>query len=229
VSGWDEIIDSNGWTVYRGAFLTSKPFFSSERFYDESGDVSHVLIETEWWETVRPEDPQFVITVFHKGARYRPPWGEWSSSPPSFAFTITRVVLEGIEVWTGQLTVEPFSRADLIIPNIEEVFELEIRNNLLEVYIENSVNPPGYFHNVIIRPDRSNEDVYPDGHSTVWGAIGITGVPGGYYRCIRSSPNMERYDHVWSIRGIYSHKIQVRDGIYQYSITVFTNPPTVIP
>jgi hypothetical protein len=114
-------------------------------------EIKKIEIETEWWETVKPEIPHFVITIFNKGNN---------------EFKITKVVLSGIEVWKGEFIVEANSRKELMIDDISEVFKLGLVNNLNEVYIENSVEQPAYYHNIVILCDSTR--AYSEGHTKVF-------------------------------------------------------------
>ncbi len=138
--------------------------FAGSEGYQESKDSASInvkanfktiSVETEWWETVRPEEPQFIITIYNKGNR---------------EFTITKVVLSGIEVWRGRFTVGAHSKEELEISDISSVFERCLLNNLNLVYIENATSNP-FAHNIIITNNSSFS--YKDGHTTVNAYIGL--------------------------------------------------------
>jgi hypothetical protein len=122
-------------------------------FINVKASFKIIDFETEWWETVSAEEPQFVITVFNKG---------------DHEFTITKVVLSGIEVWNGRFTVNSGSRADLKISDISEVTERNLVNNLNEVYIENAFQQPAYHHNIVITGDLPTTSSYSEGHTQVF-------------------------------------------------------------
>lgn len=94
---------------------------------------------TEWWETISLTSPQFTMTIFNGG---------------NYGFTITKVVLGGITVWSGRFVVLANSVTNLTIPNISEVFDnMKSVNVLNEVWIEDSVYSPAYRHNIIMSRD----------------------------------------------------------------------------
>lgn len=114
-------------------------------------------IDTEFWETVSPNNPQFLITIFNKD---------------KYDFTITKVVLDGVEVWNGRLIVSAESTTDLEISDISEVTELKL-NLLNEVFVENALTQPAYYHNVVISGDPPSTNDYPEGHAGAHGYLNL--------------------------------------------------------
>ena len=107
-------------------------------------------IEIEVMEFVQPDEPQMRIQFNNHGNR---------------SFTVTKVVLSGINVWDGRFTVNSSETKILEISDIEPVFERNIVNNLNEVFIEGVQKNPGFYHNIVII---NNQSSYADGWTHVW-------------------------------------------------------------
>ena len=133
-------------------FLIACSFISMQNVESKGAQPSSefVIANTEWWERVQPNKPQFIITVFNEG---------------EYGFTIIKVVLSGITVWTGDFYVKPYSMRKLEIANITEVFKLGIPNNLNQVFIKEAVKNPAYYHNIVIINNSTSG--YKGGHTIV--------------------------------------------------------------
>jgi len=114
-------------------------------------------ISVEIWETVQPDTPQFTITIFNHD---------------NYDFVITKVIISNITVWTGRFVAVANARSDLKNDNINEVFELNIINNLCEVFIENAKSQPEYRHNIVI--SNKSTSSYEEGHTKVLGGIDLS-------------------------------------------------------
>lgn len=134
------------------------PFLSPEPGPTAYGTL---YLGTEWWETVRPTQPHFTLTIFNEG--------RWD-------FTVTKVVLAGITVWTGRLVVPSDGTEELVIPDVSQVFEQidPLSPNVLdEVFIEESTRTPAFQHNIVLGRDNSTEG-YEDGHTVVGAGIPVS-------------------------------------------------------
>ncbi len=60
----------------------------------------------------------------------------------NYAFKITEVVISNITVWSGEFEVDANEKTRFDIDDISQVFELNVSENNIEVYIENSPNQP---------------------------------------------------------------------------------------
>ena len=121
-------------------------------------EFTECIEETVWKERVNPEPPQFVISVTNNG---------------NIPFTIIKVVLDDIEVWTGEFQVDGDNTKELKINDISTALERADRNFINNVHVRNAVESPSYSHNVefsSVENGYSTAPVYSDGRTEVYQA-----------------------------------------------------------
>ena len=121
-------------------------------------EFTECIEETVWKERVNPEPPQFVISVTNNG---------------NIPFTIVKVVLNDIEVWTGEFQVDRDNTKELKINDISTALERADRSFINNVHIRNAVESPSHSHNVefsSVENGYSTAPVYSGGYTEVYQA-----------------------------------------------------------
>jgi hypothetical protein len=90
-------------------------------------NAMYFTLLVKWERTVKPSQPNLSYDIINYD---------------NYAFKIMEVVISNITVWSGEFEVDANDKTSFVIDDISQVFELNISENNIEVYIDKSPNQP---------------------------------------------------------------------------------------